>query len=80
MSKEHKIYYKGRMIEAKHFVGHFNNKVKYVYYSDDVLYNVLLRQHDKMIVNNLIVETLHPLNASIRRSGNVRNKMHMRLH
>ncbi len=80
MSKEHKIYYKGHMIEAKHFVGHFSNKVQYVNYYEDFLYNVLLRQHDKMIVNNLIVETLHPLNASIKRSLNVRNKLHMRLH
>ncbi len=76
MSKEHKIYYKGRMIEAKHFVGHFSNKVKYVNYSDEFLYNVLLRRHDKMIVNNLTVETLHPLNSNIRRSSNMRMHLH----
>ena len=29
-------------------------------YNGEVLYNVLLETHDKMIVNNLIVETLHP--------------------
>jgi hypothetical protein len=31
-------------------------------YSGETLYNVLVEEHDKMIVNNLICETLHPNN------------------
>ena len=31
-------------------------------YSGEVLYNVLLESYEKMIVNNLIVETLNPTN------------------
>jgi len=32
-------------------------------YSGEVLYNVLLESYEKMIVNNLIVETLDPENV-----------------
>ena len=28
-----------------------------------MLYNVLMEEHDKMVVNNLICETLHPENG-----------------
>jgi hypothetical protein len=41
------------------------SKVDGVYlkkYNGEVLYNVLLDKHSKMIVNNLIVETLDPSN------------------
>ena len=38
------------------------NKVYKIKYSGEVLYNVLMEEHDKMIVNNLICETLHPKN------------------
>ena len=33
-----------------------------VNYNDEFLYNVLLEEPSKMIVNNLICETLHPDN------------------
>jgi len=69
MSKEHKIYYKGKMTAAKDFLiggnieGHFHNRgVHKIKYHGEILYNVLMEKHDKMIVNNLIVETLHPKN------------------
>lgn len=59
MSKEHKVFYNGQMIEAKKFVGRFNNVFK-VEYNGEVLYNVLMEQHYKMRVNNLVCETLDP--------------------
>jgi hypothetical protein len=61
ISKNHSIFYKGRMRQAKEFVG-INDKVYKIKYSGEVLYNVLMEEHDKMIVNNLICETLHPKN------------------
>ncbi len=66
ISKEHKIQYKGKMIEAKHFVGYFGDKVREVFALDKVLYNVLLKKHDKMSVHGLTVETLHPSNLSAK--------------
>jgi hypothetical protein len=61
MSKDHKVLYKGKMIEAYKFVGHFDG-VKKVAYDGEVLYNVLLEEYGKMNVNNMICETLHPKN------------------
>ena len=49
------------MRKAKWFLHKFEN-VKKVKYNGEILYNVLLEKHDKMVVNNLICETLHPEN------------------
>lgn len=70
ISKHHKIFYKGKMIEAFKFIGHFQN-VKKIDYNGEILYNVLMKQYGTMIVNNLICETLHPNNiiAKIYRSS-----------
>ena len=62
MTKNHRVFYKGEMIEAKKFIGKVEN-VKKVNYSGDILYNVLMEKPDKMVVNNLICETLHPENC-----------------
>lgn len=62
MSKEHKVYYMGRMIEAKHFVGRVKNVYK-IPYNGEILYNVLMERYNKLKVNNLICETLHPENV-----------------
>ncbi len=48
-------------MKAKDFINKFDNVHK-IRYTGEVLYNVLLRHHDKMVVNNLICETLHPEN------------------
>ena len=50
------------MTKAKDFLQNFEN-VKKVKYSGEVLYNVLMETHNKMVVNNLICETLHPENG-----------------
>jgi hypothetical protein len=62
ISKNHCIFYKGELIQAKDFIGKFEN-VKKIKYTGEVLYNVLMEEHDKMIVNNLICETLDPENC-----------------
>jgi hypothetical protein len=58
-SRNHKVFYKGHMIKAKHLVERVEN-VTLTPYNGEPLYNILLEEHDKMQVNNLIVETLHP--------------------
>ncbi len=59
ISRNHTLFYKNQMISAKDLIG----KVDGVYnkkYNGEYLYNVLLDNHDKMMVNNMIVETLDP--------------------
>lgn len=50
------------MIKAVDFIGKYKNVHK-IKYNGDILYNVLLEKYDKILVNNLICETLHPRNA-----------------
>ena len=61
ISKNHVIFFKGTPTKAKKFVGIIPNVTK-VKYNGEKLYNILLEEYDKMIVNNLIVETLHTNN------------------
>ena len=61
ISKEHKILYKGKMIEAYKFFGHFE-RVQKVNYNQEILYNVLMEKYEKIKVNNIVCETLHPNN------------------
>jgi hypothetical protein len=60
ISQNHKVFCQGQMVKAKYLVDNCN--VTNVPYNGQVLYNVLLEQYEKMQVNNLIVETLHPEN------------------
>jgi hypothetical protein len=62
ISKNHLIFNKGTMIKAKDFIGKYENIHK-INYNNEILYNVLLEDYDKMIVNNLICETLHHDNS-----------------
>ncbi len=62
LSQEHLIYNNGRMIKAVDFIGKYKNVHK-IKYNGDILYNVLLEKYDKILVNNLICETLHPNNV-----------------
>ena len=59
ISQNHKVFFQGQMVKAKHLVDEARG-VTLVPYNGQVLYNVLLEQYEKMQVNNLIVETLHP--------------------
>lgn len=63
ISKNHKLFYNKKMIKSKELLNLNNEKIYRVKYDGDVLYNVLLENQDKMIVNNLICETLDPKNG-----------------
>ncbi len=62
MTKNHMLFYKGKMMKADEFLKTHNELVSKVPYNGQTLYNVLMEEHDKMVVNNLICETLHPDN------------------
>ena len=76
-SMEHKVFYKGEMVKACTLVDLCEN-VTFVPYNGETLYNVLLKKHDKMMINNLICETLHPENImakiSTMKDGQKKNK------
>ena len=59
ISQNHQVFFQGQMVKAKYLV-HEAKGITLVPYNGQVLYNVLLEEHEKMQVNNLIVETLHP--------------------
>jgi len=65
ITRNHELFYNGKMIKAIDLLNKINNdKTVYkVKYSGEFLYNILLEKHDKMIVNNLICETLNPING-----------------
>lgn len=59
MSENHRIFYLGKQIRAKHFVGIVNG-VYDIDYNGELLYNVLLENYEYITVNGMKVETLHP--------------------
>jgi hypothetical protein len=61
ISCHHKIKYRGMYIESCKFVGLFPN-VKYITYNGEPLYNILMDNHSKISVNNIMCETLDPIN------------------
>jgi hypothetical protein len=61
MTPGHEVLYKGKLVQAKHFVGKIDG-VHTVPYDGKVVYNVLLEKHGLMSVNNMTLETLHPEN------------------
>jgi hypothetical protein len=60
-SPEHRILYDDKMTKANKILD-MNDKVHKIEYNGDTLYNVLMENYDKMTINNLVVETLHPKN------------------
>lgn len=50
------------MTRADDLIGKFIN-VKKIKNTGEVLYNVLMEDHDQMVVNNLVCETLDPTNV-----------------
>lgn len=61
VSKDHKILFKSNMYRAEELMLIVNNIIK-IKYNGNSMYNVILEKYDYMIANNLIVETLHPIN------------------
>lgn len=79
ISKEHKIYYHGKLIEAHKFTHHFSD-IKKIYYDELILYNILMKNYSTINVNNLICETLHPNNIIAKIfSGNISDENKNRL-
>ncbi len=67
------------MLKAKELLKLNNENIYKVKYNGELLYNVLLDKHDKMIVNNLICETLDPNNGiAIMYSDIKKNKLNFR--
>ena len=59
MSRHHRVYYNKEMNEAYKFIK--LNKAEHIEFPEDtVIYNVLLDSHEKMVINNMIVETQDP--------------------
>lgn len=61
MTKDHKIFYNNKFIEAKYFLNKYKN-VYSINYNGQILYNVLMEDYSKIFINNLPCETLHPEN------------------
>jgi hypothetical protein len=61
ISRDHEVFYKGKMMRSEELVGK-SEGVYRIKYNGETLYNVLMESHDKMMINNLICETLHPSN------------------
>ena len=61
ISEDHRVSYKGKMYKAKDLVNLCEN-VTFIPYNGETLYNVLLDKHEKMMINNLMCETLNPNN------------------
>ena len=65
ISNHHRVLYKGKMEQAVDLVKMCEGVVK-IPYNGETLYNVVMKKHDKMVINNLICETLHPENIMAR--------------
>jgi uncharacterized delta-60 repeat protein len=61
LSYNHKIFYNNNMISASELLDKGLNVSK-VRYTGEVLYNLLFNSYEKMLVNGLVCETLHPQN------------------
>ena len=63
LSYNHKIFYNNDMINASELLDKGLNVSK-VRYSGEVLYNLLFNSYEKMLVNGLVCESLHPMNLT----------------
>ena len=82
ISMNHKILYKGNMVRARDLVG-LCEGVRFIPYNKNPLYNVLLEEPGKMLINNLICETLSPANIMAKianiKSASMRRILHREL-
>ncbi len=62
ISNNHKVFFEGQMVKAKELVDVCEH-VNFIPYNGETLYNVLLKKDGKMMINNLICETLSPTNV-----------------
>uniref|UniRef100_A0A6C0IRL5 Hedgehog/Intein (Hint) domain-containing protein n=1 Tax=viral metagenome TaxID=1070528 RepID=A0A6C0IRL5_9ZZZZ len=73
ISKNHKLFYNKKMIKSQELLNLNNEGVYKIPYNGEALYNILLENHDKMIVNNLICETLDPKNGIAKMHLDMKN-------
>jgi len=79
ISNNHTVCYKGNMIKACELVTKCEG-VAFVPYNGETLYNVLLKKHSVMTVNNMVCETLDPNNIMAKICGgkyNICEKHHL---
>ena len=74
ISKEHKVFYKGKMVKANELV-EVCEGVTRIPYNGETLYNVLMEKHDNMMINNVICETLDPKNIMAKICGGKYNRV-----
>uniref|UniRef100_A0A6C0ISY3 Hedgehog/Intein (Hint) domain-containing protein n=1 Tax=viral metagenome TaxID=1070528 RepID=A0A6C0ISY3_9ZZZZ len=74
ISKNHKLFYNKKMIKANNLLQLNKEGIYKIKYNGEILYNVLLENHDKMIVNNLICETLDPKNGIAKMYLDMKNR------
>ena len=69
MTHNHKILYKDELIETKKLLKNNPNKEKIykVKYNGQMLHNILLPNYSKVIINNIVAETLHPENPTAKK-------------
>ena len=76
ISSEHLVFHNGMKMKAMDYLGK-GYKVFKVRYNGEPLYNVLLEEHSKMLVHNLLCETLHPENLIARVYSSLSNILPM---
>jgi surface protein len=62
MSRLHGVFYKNEWLPIEDLVN--GTTIYYINNDSEIVYNILLKKHSHMIVNNMIVETLHPDNMT----------------
>ena len=61
VTPHHKVFFQGKMTKAKDLLS-CCTKVQKVEYKGETVYNILMKQHTHINVNNILCETLHPDN------------------
>ncbi len=77
MSKDHCVVYNKYLLPAKRFLVGFHGIYK-IKYNQEILYNVLMSTYQKINVNNLICETLHPENPIAKLYNNPKSESEKR--
>ena len=64
ISRCHCVLYNNKMVQARYLKNMVKNKknINNIKYNGEMLYNILMENHDTMSVNNMTVETLDPKN------------------
>lgn len=75
ISPDHCVLYNGEMRKAIELT-EVCDKVNKIPHNNEKLYNVLMEKHDRMCINNMICETLHPDNILVEviRDSELSNK------